>query len=115
LAEHVLSRWSRLKRQEPGRTASEAPQGRGAPDDVDPPPVPEDLRDLDVAAIGSDFDFARMMRDDVPADLRASVLRRLWATSPALFAPDGLDTYCEDYNDPKRTLLPAGPSTPEIT
>ena len=108
MSDTFLTRWSKLKRGEDST-------GLEAEPSASPTVVPDDLKDLDIARIGADFDFTRMMRVDVPPALRTAVLRRLWSKSPALFAPDCLDTYCEDYNAPERTVRPAEPCDGETT
>lgn len=94
-----LSRWSRLKQT--AKTAAPAPvpaqaQAPTAPaEPVAPrPPLPE----LDTLGPGSDY--SPFLADDVPPDLRREALRRLWASDPALTAPDPFDPHMDDFAAP---------------
>lgn len=95
--ETFAARWSRLKRSPPAERLSDGPTRpevkRGEPICLVAP-----------EQVDTDFDFASFLRSDAPAELRAAVLRRLWWSCPELFAPDGLDVYCEDYNAPALSL-----------
>ena len=72
----------------------EAPMETGA----ETPQVPEDLRGVDPAAIDpKDTDFARLLRDDVPDDLRNAALRKLWESDETLANLDGLNDYDENF------------------
>ncbi|UWQ21476.1 DUF3306 domain-containing protein [Jannaschia sp. W003] len=50
-------------------------------------------------------DFARFLREDVPAWLRQRALRRLWRTNPVLANVDGLVDYGGDFTD-AATVVP---------
>lgn len=106
MSDTFIARWSRLKR---GPDAAADTVSLDVPSRADGPArrgtdeLPDDLREVDPALLPPSFDFARLMRDDVPAAFRASGLRRLWSLSAVSLAPDGLDIHCEDYNDPSFT------------
>lgn len=118
--ETFLRRWSRLKRtrrdppaasdaktgggqaaepageRAPPRAESRAGErAAGADADRGDPKVVAALPPLD--SLGKDSDYSPFMREGVPQALRLAALRKLWASDPALAAPDPLDLHNLDY------------------
>lgn len=61
---------------------------------------PEPLPTLeDVQSLTPDADFTRFVRPDVPADVKNSALKKLFA-DPRYNIQDGMDVYIGDYNKP---------------
>jgi Protein of unknown function (DUF3306) len=99
--EGFLSRWSRRKRA--AAVASPSPPAV-APEAVPPPdaaapsfdpaslPAPESLT--------VESDFAAFLREEVPAALRRSALRRAWTLDPAIRDFVGPADYAWDFNAP---------------
>jgi hypothetical protein len=50
-----------------------------------------------VDSLGKDSDYSPFMREGVPQALRLAALKKLWASDPALAAPDPLDLHNLDY------------------
>jgi Protein of unknown function (DUF3306) len=99
--EGFLSRWSRRKRAaavaspSPPAVAPEAvPTADAAPPSFDPAslPAPESLT--------AESDFAAFLREEVPAALRRSALRRAWTLDPAIRDFVGPADYAWDFNSP---------------
>ena len=111
--ETFLSRWSRRKRAvRDGRANADKPESEAPASDTlapadsaaaraDAPVEAKAPRDLPpVESLGKDSDYAPFLRDGVPDDLRRQALSRLWASDPALAAPDPLDLYNLDFRAP---------------
>lgn len=97
-----LSRWSRLKREQPRPEPETHAEPESAPvEDVERPdaeilaehglPDPDD--------IGPDDDISGFMKDAIPRRLRNRALRKLWLRNPVLANLDELVDYGEDYTD----------------
>jgi len=70
-------------------TASQTEADRGDPNAIaELPPI---------ESLGKDSDYRPFMREGVPQALRLAALRKLWASDPALAAPDPLDLHNLDY------------------
>lgn len=108
-----LSRWSKRKlearaglphaeeesRNSPPLAAEGDIEQSHPPDDKVDLPIPEDLEGIDLETVGEDFDFARLLKSDVPAHLKRIGLRRLWRANPLYAALDGMNDYDDDYTD----------------
>lgn len=70
--------------------------GEAEPGELD---IPEELKSIDIDALGYDDDFTVFMKPGVPDALRKKALRRLWRTNPVLANLDGLNDYEEDFTD----------------
>jgi hypothetical protein len=100
-----LSRWSRLKREQP----APAPQADPAPATPEPAPIlpPPTLTDEEIAALpkleelveGSDIRM--FLRSGVPAALKNAALRKMWMLTPAIrdYRDPAVD-YAWDWNTP---------------
>lgn len=117
--EGVLSRWSRLKREEARRETepealpkpSDDAAGEGAEARADGAKAPEagaaaqadeepmlteaDLPDIESLTFESDFSV--FMKRNVPLALQKRALRKLWVSSPVLANLDGLNDHDLDY------------------
>jgi hypothetical protein len=104
--EKFLDRWSRLKAESRERARRQQADGgppsvhraEGEADKLAPAPV-ADLPNIE--ELTADSDYQPFMRAEVPEELRRQALRKLWASDPALRAPDPLDMHAlDDYSKP---------------
>lgn len=102
--ESFASRWSARKTaaREEQRQAAIAPAAPEEPPETKPAEAAPELtaEDLpDIETLDADSDYRVFMADNVPEELRARALRRLWRSSPLFSSMDGLDDYAEDFTD----------------
>jgi hypothetical protein len=116
--EGVLTRWSRLKREQAERddsppaeeaaTAAPLPAasdaGAGAEEGTDAVRL-EDLPDIETLTYESDFSV--FMAKGVPKALRNQALKKLWRSHPVLANLDGLNDYDLDYRPSEIRALAA--------
>jgi hypothetical protein len=97
--ESFASRWSARKTaaREEQQQAAIAPAAPEEPPETEPELTAEDLPDIET--LDADSDYRVFMADNVPEELRARALRRLWRSSPLFSSMDGLDDYAEDFTD----------------
>jgi hypothetical protein len=84
--EAFLSRWSRLKREQPAEKKPESP----AP--AQPPALPP------VESMTPESDFAGFMHPKVKEELRRLALKKLFS-DPHFNVPDPFEPYSRDWND----------------
>lgn len=113
-----ISRWSKRKAEareglaaddaetDVAALAPDAEAGAAAPQagtepvaDPEEMEIPEELKGIDIDAMGYDADFTVFMKAGVPEALRRKALRRLWRSDPVLACLDGLNDYEEDFTD----------------
>ena len=122
MSDGFLGRWSRRKLQGPEAAPEEAvvdgapgvpppqpsPSGGGSPQS--PPPLgegqgggtaaPAPAPTLeDAQALTPESDFRRFVAGDVPADVKNTALKKLFA-DPRFNVQDGMDVYIDDYSKP---------------
>ncbi len=99
--ESRFKKWSdkKLEASQQPPTDPSTPEAETPLPTVEPETIPEDLIDLEINNLTSEFDFSRFLKDDVPEFLRRKALRQMWRTNPILANLDGLNEYDEDYTD----------------
>ncbi|BAE51472.1 DUF3306 domain-containing protein [Paramagnetospirillum magneticum] len=101
MTEPFLSRWSRRKLDtkvqpaplppDEARASGEA----GVPAPAEPPPDLPPVETLD-----KDSDYSAFLKAGVPQELKQAALQKLWASDPALMAPEVMDLHMGDYTSP---------------
>ena len=104
MTEPFLSRWSRRK-LEP-KSPAPAPEPESAPLVVEQPveaAPPPDLPDIE--SLGKDSDYTAFLKAGVPQELKQAALQKLWASDPALMAPEVMDLHMGDYTSPATEVV----------
>jgi hypothetical protein len=98
--EPFLSRWSRRKldaksvQPPPEPVATEPAETETAPEPPPPPDLPP------VETLGKESDYSAFLKAGVPQELKQAALQKLWASDPALMAPEIMDLHMGDYTSP---------------
>ena len=97
--EPFLSRWSRRKLDAKSEQPPPEPETVQVAEPVpEPPPPPPDLPP--VATLDKDSDYSAFLKAGVPQELKQAALQKLWASDPALMAPEIMDLHMGDYTSP---------------
>lgn len=101
--EPFLSRWSRRK-LEP-KSAPPTPESILPPEPVPPAEAspPPDLPDIET--LNKDSDYTAFLKAGVPQELKQAALQKLWASDPALMAPEVMDLHMGDYTAPATGMV----------
>ncbi|KIL98663.1 hypothetical protein CCC_02113 [Paramagnetospirillum magnetotacticum MS-1] len=91
--EPFLSRWSRRKLD----AKTEAPPPEPVKN-VAPEPPPPELPPVE--SLNKDSDYTAFLKAGVPQELKQAALQKLWASDPALMAPEIMDLHMGDYTSP---------------
>lgn len=96
-----LSRWSKRKQEAKDSAVVDArpPESDESPKNEPSPPEPP-LELPSIESLGATSDYSAFLKPGVPAGLRQEALQKLWATNPALMAPEVMDLHMGDYSSP---------------